>query len=74
MTGAVPLDAVDLAVAALLVVANAGLSLRRQRVIRSDFEERFSSKAITPKIVKIYQQVIHEHSNQVSGRNELDHR
>ncbi len=28
MTGAVPLDAVDLAVAALLVVANAGLSLR----------------------------------------------
>ena len=41
-----------------------------QRVIRSDFEERFSSKVITPKIVKIYQQVIHEYSNQVSGRNE----
>ena len=40
------------------------------KAIRSDFEERFSSKVITPKIVEIYQQVIHEYSNQVSGRNE----
>jgi len=38
--------------------------------IRADFEKRFSSKVITPKIVALYKEVIAEHQLKVSGKNE----
>lgn len=40
------------------------------RVIRSDFEKRFSSKVITPQIVAIYREVIQQYSKEVSGKSE----
>ncbi|MDA0195422.1 MAG: glycosyltransferase [Bacteroidetes bacterium] len=41
--------------------------------IRDDFEKRFSSKVITPKIIGLYKEVIAEHQQKVSGKNRLDH-
>ncbi len=38
--------------------------------IRTDFEKRFSSKVITPQIVKIYREVINNHIKVTSDNNE----